>query len=164
MKGQADSEGQFAGLKAGARSRIGTPTPEWSDHNDSDPGFTILELIAFLLASLVFFGSVIRLLRAAGLIDRVEWRVTVEDGWSRVDDLSESGPDDRHFVLDPETGEVRFGDGMHGAKPPTGSTSVKASYQFGGGAVGAVGASVVVWAGLLTLWCRLRGRRPSVTA
>lgn len=54
----------------------------------------------------------------------------VADGhvWTRVDDLSDSGADDRVFTVDAGRGRVHFGDGMHGAVPPAGST-VKASYR-----------------------------------
>lgn len=38
--------------------------------------------------------------------------------WTRVDDRDASGPGDRHFTLDAETGRVSFGDGINGAVPP----------------------------------------------
>lgn len=37
--------------------------------------------------------------------------------WTKVDDLSGSGPADRHYVLDAERGLVRFGDCIHGLAP-----------------------------------------------
>ena len=42
--------------------------------------------------------------------------------WSETDDLTRSGPDDRHYVFDRETGRVSFGDGNHGAVPAAGAT------------------------------------------
>jgi predicted phage baseplate assembly protein len=39
---------QFEDLFNEARRRIPTYTPEWTDHNDSDPGITLLQLAAFL--------------------------------------------------------------------------------------------------------------------
>jgi hypothetical protein len=52
--------------------------------------------------------------------------------WTEVPGLDGSGPDDRHFVLDRETGRVVFGDGEHGRKPEPGSR-IEASYGCGGG-------------------------------
>ena len=50
--------------------------------------------------------------------------------WTRVDDLSQAGPDARVYVLDATTGEVTFGDGMHGAPVPRGFRNVRArSYR-----------------------------------
>ena len=69
--------------------------------------------------------------------------------WEEVDDLSGSGPDDRHFVLDQVSGEVTFGDGINGMRVPKGFRNVIArSYRVGGGAAGAVDADEV--ASLLT--------------
>lgn len=59
-----------------------------------------------------------------------EWRP-----WERTPDFAASGPLDRHYVLDRELGQVLFGDGRHGAVPPTGST-VRATYRSGGGSAG----------------------------
>lgn len=40
------------------------------------------------------------------------WRL-----WDKVDDFDASGPEDCHYVLDEETGIVRFGDCIHGLAP-----------------------------------------------
>lgn len=37
--------------------------------------------------------------------------------WRLVTDLAEAGPQDAVYVLDPETGQVMFGDGEHGRRP-----------------------------------------------
>lgn len=58
--------------------------------------------------------------------------------WSEVPDFDASGPDDRHYVLDPEAGEVRFGDGERGAVPPADATVVATSVVYGGGDEGNV--------------------------
>ena len=55
--------------------------------------------------------------------------------WHEVANFYASGPRDRHYVLDPSTGSVSFGDGEQGQIPPR-SGRVRASYRFGGGAVG----------------------------
>ena len=64
--------------------------------------------------------------------------------WARVDDFFGSGARDRHYVLDRTTGEIRFGDGTHGAIPVgngdlPGSNVVAREYRFGGGTRGNVG-------------------------
>ena len=43
---------------------------------------------------------------------------------------------DRVYVLDLASGEIRFGDGVSGARLPSGGTGVVASYRTGGGAEG----------------------------
>jgi predicted phage baseplate assembly protein len=64
--------------------------------------------------------------------------------WIEVPDLSQYGPNDRVFTLDPLTGELTFGDGHHGALLPRGFRHVRAlSYRVGGGARGAVDADKI---------------------
>lgn len=46
------------------------------------------------------------------------------------------------FTIDPESGEIRFGDGFHGARPPRGATII-ASYAYGGGRQGVVGIDAI---------------------
>lgn len=61
--------------------------------------------------------------------------------WREVGDLALFGPDDRVYTLDPLTGVVTFGDGVHGAALPPGFRHVRAlRYRVGGGAAGAVAA------------------------
>jgi predicted phage baseplate assembly protein len=68
--------------------------------------------------------------------------------WHRVDSLADSGPDDRHFLLDGTTGSLQFGtavrlpDGSvraYGAVPDAGAQVRAAVYATGGGARGNVG-------------------------
>jgi len=64
--------------------------------------------------------------------------------WTAVESLADAGPDQRVFVLDPATGVLQFGDGVHGAAVPEGFRNVRALiYQIGGGAVGAVQAETI---------------------
>ena len=57
--------------------------------------------------------------------------------WHEVVDFAGSLPRSRHYVADPLTGEIRFGDGLHGAAPPEGRGNIRAAfYRSGGGAVG----------------------------
>lgn len=74
----------------------------------------------------------------------------VWEEWQIREDFDASRPDDRHFTLDPETGEIRFGDGVHGRVLPEGA-EVRADYLSGGGSVGNVKAgkiTKVITAGL----------------
>ena len=72
--------------------------------------------------------------------------------WVPVRDFGRSGPDDRHYRLDPVTGEVSFGpevrraDGeprQYGAVPPIGNRIVMTAYRVGGGRKGNVARGVV---------------------
>jgi hypothetical protein len=57
--------------------------------------------------------------------------------WQEMADLLDSGPGDRHFLLDRRTGQIRFGDGRQGRIPPTGSNNLRLRrYRSGGGSVG----------------------------
>jgi predicted phage baseplate assembly protein len=49
------------------------------------------------------------------------------EAWSRVDDFAHSGPDDRHYTLDAQLGEIVFGNGLNGRIPQT-SQRIKALY------------------------------------
>lgn len=75
-------------------------------------------------------------------------RIEVQDAddawepWRFTDDLLAAGPDDTVFALDPEAGQVRFGDGLRGARPPAGRR-VRASYEYGGGRRGNVGIGAI---------------------
>lgn len=70
-----------------------------------------------------------------------------EDGepavWTRVDDFFKSRREDRHFRLDPETGEIELGDGRRGRVPVAGSQIIAMRYRVGGGAIGNAGAGLV---------------------
>ncbi|WP_380677707.1 putative baseplate assembly protein [Salinigranum sp. GCM10025319] len=58
--------------------------------------------------------------------------------WDEQPDLLDSGPEDRHYTLDPIAGTVSFGDGVRGKIPPRGTDNVRADYATGGGAAGNV--------------------------
>lgn len=68
--------------------------------------------------------------------------------WQQVDDFFASGPDDPHFVHNATTGDVSFGDGLHGRIPvanpanPTGNI-VARWYRHGGGRAGNVAAGAI---------------------
>lgn len=60
-------------------------------------------------------------------------RLVVDEGgskperWERIDSLSEARPDESVYVLDPITGVVTFGDGLHGRPLPQGFRHVHAT-------------------------------------
>ena len=64
--------------------------------------------------------------------------------WREVIDLDACGPDERVFELDEVSGELQFGDGVHGMLLPRGSRHVVAQrYQVASGDAGAVAANQV---------------------
>jgi predicted phage baseplate assembly protein len=67
--------------------------------------------------------------------------------WTEVDTFAGSGPDDRHFMIDPVSGEVRFGPAIrledggvryYGDVPPKGAPIRIRQYRSGGGEKGNV--------------------------
>jgi hypothetical protein len=66
--------------------------------------------------------------RATMSVDGRRWRRLASEKA-----LAAAAPDERVFILDPDTGTVRFGDGRHGARPPLGSR-VRVTYREGAGA------------------------------
>jgi hypothetical protein len=81
--------------------------------------------------------------------------------WKPIDDLSAAGPEvpvpdprlapgaaqptsasPNVFLLVAESGEVRFGDGIHGRRPPEDAT-LRATYDFAAGAAGNVGTGTI---------------------
>ena len=60
----------------------------------------------------------------------------------------------REFILDPETGEIIFGEGEHGKRPPAGNGP---NHRHGGGRVGNVAAAPFGSASILTItWMYIR--------
>jgi hypothetical protein len=63
--------------------------------------------------------------------------------WLEVDHFLASGAGDRHFVVDPEAGEVRFGNGLQGLPPQIGQRIRSREYRYGGGASGNVAPKAI---------------------
>jgi len=107
--------------------------------------------------------QVMKLSHAPVLAKSVTISVTTKQGvtstWTQVDDIFLAGPEvpvpdlrvppgspvppfdeskARVFVLDPEAGQITFGDGAHGARPPE-ESRLRATYDFSQGAAGNVG-------------------------
>jgi predicted phage baseplate assembly protein len=66
----------------------------------------------------------------------------IEQEWTAVPDRTATGPANPVFVLDRETGSIRFGDGLNGAipvpdaDPATGAPLLDVEYTVGGGVAG----------------------------
>lgn len=63
--------------------------------------------------------------------------------WDRVEDFYKSGPGDPHYILDPLTGTITFGDGRRGQIPVAGQAITATRYRTGGGTIGNVRADVI---------------------
>lgn len=63
--------------------------------------------------------------------------------WTEVADFLASGPEDRHYTLDGDTGEVTFGDGARGLIPAADAEVVAVEYRYGGGDAGNVPAGTL---------------------
>jgi predicted phage baseplate assembly protein len=101
--------------------------------------------------------------------------VAAGDGWEEwtaVDSFADSGPDDRHFILDATNGEVSFGpsvreaDGslhQYGAVPPKGAPMRMGAYRVGGGVHGNVTSGVLnVVKSSMPYVASVTNRRPAV--
>jgi hypothetical protein len=55
-----------------------------------------------------------------------------DDLWNQVVDLRQAAATDPVYQIDPESGLIRFGDAVHGRRPPEGS-SVRVDYRYGDG-------------------------------
>src|SRR5260370_27714107 len=51
--------------------------------------------------------------------------------WHAVPDFYQSGPQDRHYMVDPLSGVIRFGDGSSGMIPPIGQNNIRMTYRTG---------------------------------
>ena len=64
--------------------------------------------------------------------------------WTEVPEFFDSDSNSRHYRLDRHTGEIEFGDGIHGRIPLAGGDNIVAfRYQAGGGAAGNVKAGEI---------------------
>lgn len=63
--------------------------------------------------------------------------------WERRDHLYDSGPNDRHYLLERSRGRLIFGDGQEGMVPPPGAAIQARRYVTGGGVAGNVAAGAI---------------------
>lgn len=69
--------------------------------------------------------------------------VTIKgEDWQEVDDFDASEPEDNHYVIDRETGEITFGDGIRGKVPPQ-DEEIYITYRYGGGEQGNIPANEI---------------------
>lgn len=143
-----------------ALERIPAYTPEWTDREDSDPGVTLLHLLAFAAGTIGYWAAVRWAIGRTGLRSRTTTVTVRGEPWRQIDKLEHAGPDDAVYRLDPVTGAVEFGSGDHGKKPD-GSVTIMTRYRYGAGAVGAVVAAGAVWTA--GTWCLFKRttRRPN---
>lgn len=53
------SDQKYKDILQEVRARISVHTPEWTNHNESDPGITLLELCAFMMENLLYRANLI---------------------------------------------------------------------------------------------------------
>ncbi|HEY9694193.1 MAG TPA: baseplate J/gp47 family protein [Oculatellaceae cyanobacterium] len=64
--------------------------------------------------------------------------------WDEVADFYASSASDRHYILDRQTGEIRFGNGQAGMIPPRGRNNIRLSfYRTGGGKQGNITSQTI---------------------
>lgn len=67
--------------------------------------------------------------------------------WQRVETLADSGPQDTHYTVEIDElqrAQLLFGDGVHGAAPPSGRDNISARYRCGLGSAGNLAAGSLV--------------------
>ena len=65
-----------------------------------------------------------------------------EERWQSVDHFDESGPEDAHYVFEPESGKVTFGNGLNGRRPASGQPVWARVYRTSEGRDGNVKAGL----------------------
>lgn len=125
------------------------------------PDLTHSELVPPCVSPPLGCGEVTRITAASSLLRQdprtaLPWMVLrsipssangehTEQEWQVRQDLLDSGPDDRHFVVeidDARQAQVRFGDGDCGRSPDAGE-SFRSDYRIGNGTIGNVGAETI---------------------
>jgi predicted phage baseplate assembly protein len=105
-----------------------TAAPETLGYGEGRPG----QVVRLALTPVILGSEAIQVRGALG------WET-----WQRVEDLALAEPDDRAYTLNPGTGEIAFGDGLHGRMPLPGEAIRCLGYRHGGGARGNVGAGAI---------------------
>lgn len=68
-----------------------------------------------------------------------QFELTVNgEQWKRLDSVGRASPNDAVYSLDRKSGEISFGDGVHGRRLPADGAAIRASYKYGAGDAGAV--------------------------
>jgi predicted phage baseplate assembly protein len=89
-------------------------------------------------------GQVVRLLHSPVVPGSTRVQVQGDgDGWHEAPDWDRMGAHERAYVLSPESGVIRFGDGRRGHVPKAGAKIEVTRYQVGGGSDGNVPAGTL---------------------
>lgn len=119
--------------------------------------------------------QVIKLAHQAVLSDTVQLTImnpiapTQPEHWQPIDNLWSAGSEvadqnaqasARVFVLDPEAGEIRFGDGLRGARPPFGAI-IRADYAYSVGQAGNVAAGAINSSPMLPAGMKVTNPQPT---
>jgi predicted phage baseplate assembly protein len=104
-------------------------------------GSVAFQEVALRQAPLTFVSAPTAEGAASTLVARVN-----DIAWHETDSLAAAGPRERLFVT--RTDEAAkttlvFGNGIHGARPPTGTANIKATYRYGIGMAGNVKANQI---------------------
>ena len=150
----APADERLALLLRTLREQASTTSPGWTDTNDSDPGVTLVSLLAYLAEQLESRSAELpassraaaaRIGLQLARLDPDDAPVSVHvDGelWHAVSDLASAAPDAAVFTLDAANGALHFGDGVRGRRPADGAR-VSATFRTGGGRAGGVSTTVV---------------------
>ncbi len=95
---------------------------------------------------------------------RKNWKVVVtvnKRQWNAVSIFRDTGPNDAVFTLNHETGNIAFGDGVNGAKPPVGSV-ITVGYSHGSGNAGNISKRINDESQLTKFWVIVRDSEQSV--
>lgn len=120
--------------------RARTELRDWTDQTDRDPGIALLELFAYVGELLSRYADRVadeaHLDTGRARPGRRERLALEVDGhrWCQVADLADSDADDQHYVVGRRAdgaSVVEFGDGVHGRRPPAGS-SIGVRYRHAG--------------------------------
>jgi len=87
-------------------------------------------------------------------IEGIIIEVTVDgDAWTQVENFENAGPSDTVFVVDTKDGiaSIIFGDGAHGAVPPSGS-GVTTTYRNGSGSTGHISKHIEIESDARKFW------------
>ena len=120
----------------------------------------MLQLLAFTIGSVGYWVTVRWVIARTGLLQRTTAVTVSGKPWREVDSLDDAGPGDAVYRVDPGTGTVEFGDGIHG-KTPNGNVNVSARYRHGAGATGAVATAGIVWTAAAWWLVKHRKCRPT---
>jgi hypothetical protein len=81
--------------------------------------------------------------------------------WNAVSSFRDAGPNDAAFTLNQGTGNIAFGDGVSGAKPPVGSV-ITVGYRHGSGSASNVSKRIDDESELTKFWVIVRDSEQSL--